>query len=79
MLAQISIYTENKKGAAKDILSILAKKDINILNLVSSDSGEFGTMRLLVSDTEVALTELKQNNYLCRRDWVIATELEDKP
>ena len=79
MLAQISIYTENKKGAAREILSILAKKNINILNLVSSDSGEFGTMRLLVSDTETAMTELKQKNYLCRRDKVIATELEDKP
>lgn len=79
MLAQISIYTENKKGAVREILSILAKKDINILSLVSSDSGEFGTVRLLVSDTDIAIKELKQNKYLCRRDLVIATELEDVP
>ena len=79
MLAQISIYTENKKGAAREIMGILANKDINILNLVSSDSGEFGTMRLLVSDTDMAIEELRRNNYLCRRDSVIATELEDKP
>lgn len=79
MLAQISIYTENKKGAAREIMSLLSKKDINILSLVSSDSGEFGTMRLLVSDIEGALTILKQNDYLCRQDWVIATELEDRP
>lgn len=79
MLVQISVYTENKKGAARKILSILAEKNINILSLVSSDSGEFGTMRLIVSDTDTALAELQKNQYLCRKDSVIATELEDVP
>ncbi|MCQ2497036.1 MAG: ACT domain-containing protein [Lachnospiraceae bacterium] len=79
MLVQISIYTENRKGAAREILSILAAKSINILSLVSSDSGEFGTMRLITSDADTALEELSKNHYLCRKDNVIATELEDKP
>lgn len=79
MLNQISVYTENKKGAAKTIFSLLAKKDINVFSLVNSDSGEFGTMRIIVSDTDAAIEELKGNGYLCKVDKVIASELEDKP
>lgn len=79
MLAQISVYTENRKGAAREILSILADKGINILSLVNSDSGEFGTMRLLTSDSELTLEELAKGNYLCKKNYVIATALEDQP
>jgi len=79
MITQISIFTENRHGAARKVFSILAKANINVLNLVNSDSGEFGTMRIIVSDPELALRVLKENDYLCKADFVFAAELEDKP
>jgi len=79
MIDQISIYTENRRGAAREILGILARDDINILCLVNSDSGEFGTMRLIVSDSVKAMNILKENGYLCKKETVIASEMEDAP
>lgn len=79
MIDQISIYTENRRGAAREIFSLFAKEKINVLSLVNSDSGEFGTMRLMVSDTDAAMNVLNQHDYLCKRDRVLAAELDDEP
>ncbi len=79
MVQQISIYTENRRGAAREIFSIFAKENINILCFVNSDSGEFGTMRLIVSDPEKAMAQLNAQGYLCKKDNVLAAELEDVP
>ncbi len=79
MIEQISIYTENRRGAAREILSIFSKLEINVLSLVNSDSGEFGTMRLIVSDTAAAMEELKNQGYLCKTNYVLAAELDDVP
>lgn len=79
MIKQISIYTENRRGAAREIFSVFAKAGINILSFVSSDSGEFGTMRLIVSDSAAAMAELTRKGYLSKMDSVLAAELEDVP
>ncbi len=79
MLEQLSVYTENKKGAARQMLSILAEKDINVLGFLSTDSGEFGVIRMLLSDTDKAYEMLTENGYLCRKNQVIGIELSDNP
>lgn len=79
MIEQISIYTENKRGAARRIFAALSEKDINILCFVNSDSGEFGTLRLIVSDTHLAMETLGSLGYLCKRTQVLAIELADHP
>lgn len=79
MLKQISVYTENKKGAARKILSVLSAENINVLGFNSSDGGEFGTLRMILSDTERGCTLLTKNGYLCRVSEVIGMELEDTP
>lgn len=79
MITQISIYTENKRGTARRIFSLLSKENINVLSLMNGDSGEFGTMRLIVSDSEKAVAQLQDNGYLCRTDNVLGVELEDTP
>ena len=40
MLTQISIFTENRKGAMKHLLDCLAKEQINLLSMVTNDSSE---------------------------------------
>lgn len=79
MIDQISIYTENRKGAAREIFSIFSKENINVLCFVNCDSGEFGTMRLIVSDAEKAMNCLTDKGYLCKATKVLATELDDVP
>ena len=81
MIKQISVYTENKKGASRKILGVLSKENINVLGFVNNDSGEFGTARLIVEDdkTGEAYELLSHEGYLCRMSGVIGVELEDSP
>lgn len=79
MIDQISVYTENKRGAAREIFSLFAKANINVLCFVNGDSGEFGTMRIIVSDSAKAMDEINKKGYLCKCEKVIATELLDVP
>ena len=78
MVRQISIYTENKKGAMSAITGILAEAGININAFVTNDSGEFGTVRMLVSDGEKAEALLSAAGYLIKRTPVLAVEVSDE-
>lgn len=79
MLNQLSLYAENTKGALQQITSVLAKADINIYTMLANDSGEFGIIRLIVTDPDVALKALQKAGYQCRLDKVIALEMGDTP
>ncbi|MCD8195748.1 MAG: amino acid-binding protein [Lachnospiraceae bacterium] len=78
MLKQLSIYAENKKGAAQAITGLLAEQDINILGSVINDGAEFGIIRMVVSDPEKALRTLEAAGYLCRLIDVLGVEVADE-
>ena len=78
MLKQISIYAENKKGTFQSITAILQENDINILGSVTNDSAEYGIIRMVVSDTDLALKALKENGYICKQTDVLGIEVKDE-
>lgn len=78
MLKQLSVYAENKKGAMQDITRILLENQINILGSVTNDSAEYGIVRMVVSDPELACKALCENDYLCRLVNVIGVEIKDE-
>jgi len=79
MIEQISIYTENKKGAMRSLLGALSEAGINVLAFVNNDSAEFGVVRLVVSDTAKALQVLESRSCICRTSKIIGVELQDTP
>ena len=79
MLNQVSVFTENTKGALHKLTSVLAGADINIYSMLASDSAEFGIIRLVLTDPELAVSELKKAGYQCHIDKVIAVEMGDTP
>jgi len=76
---QISIFLENKKGRLWKALNILRGTGINIRALYLADTSEFGILRLIVPDPELARKVLKENDLAVKMNEVIAVELEDKP
>ena len=77
MLRQISIYTENRKGAMSAITNLLSSEGININAFVTNDSAEFGTVRMLVSDVDKANEILRRAEYMTKTTTVIAAEIPD--
>ena len=78
MIRQLSIFAENKKGAMNQMTQILADAGINMNTLITNDSAEFGIVRMLVSDTDLAAQVLHDAGYMCHSDYVAAVEISDE-
>ena len=78
MKTQISVFTENKKGAMFKITGVLANAGVNIETLLADDGAEFGTVRLVASDAAKAKEALEGAGYLCRTQSVLAVEMRDE-
>ena len=61
-----------------EITSILAKENINILGSVTNDSAEYGIVRMVVSNPDKAVTELKKADIICKLTDVLAVEIHDE-
>ena len=79
MVKQISIFTENRKGAMRSITRLLAEGGIDIDAFVTNDSAEFGIVRMLVSDPDKASELLTQAGYQIKRTAVMAFGIPDEP
>ncbi len=78
MLKQVSVFGENSKGTLQKITSILAEAEINIWGSVTNDSAEFGIIRMVVSDPEMAQEKLTEAGYMCRLSNVLGVEVADE-
>jgi len=76
---QISVFLENKKGRLIKAVHALAKANINIRALSIADTSEFGILRLMVPDPELAKKVLEENNFVVKLNDVIAVEVPDRP
>ena len=79
MLNQVSVFTENTKGALRKMTSVLADANINIYTMLANDSAEFGIIRLIVTNPELAVSKLQEAGYQCHMDKVVAVEMGDTP
>ncbi|RLB43674.1 MAG: amino acid-binding protein [Deltaproteobacteria bacterium] len=78
-LKQISVFIENSPARLYNVASALAEAGINLRALNLVDKGDFGVLRLLVSDITKARQIIMQMHLPARVDEVIAAEIDDRP
>ncbi|MEW6259259.1 MAG: amino acid-binding protein [Thermodesulfobacteriota bacterium] len=78
-LKQISVSIENAPGRLYEVTHALGQAGINLRALNLVDSGDFGSLRLLVSDIATTRQILMERHMPARVDDVVAVEIEDKP
>jgi len=78
-LKQISVSIENSPGRLLEVTQALADAGINLRALSLVDTGDFGQLRLLVSDVHNARRIMMEKHLPARVDEVVAVEIEDKP
>jgi len=76
---QISIFIENKSGRLAEVSGILGQVGVNIRALSLADTSDFGILRLIVNDTEKALSVLREHNFTVSKTEVIGVEVPDRP
>ena len=78
-LKQISVQIENSQDRLYEFTRALADEGINLRALTLVDTGNFGELRVLVSDTSTARQILMKRDIPARVDDVVAVQMEDKP
>jgi hypothetical protein len=78
-LKQISIFIENSPGRLFEVTRALGDAGINLRALNLVDTGDFGKLRLLVSDVATTRQIVMKHHWPARVDDVIAVEIEDQP
>jgi hypothetical protein len=72
IIHQLSIFLENKSGRLTEVLEVLGEENIRITALSVADTAEFGILRLIVSDPELARELLKKHDFTVNLTEVIS-------
>ena len=78
MIQQLSIFAPNVKGSMVQITKLVSDAGIDIFNVVTNDSAEFGIVRMLVTEPQRAHDILKENGYMCNLNKVIGVKISDE-
>ena len=79
IIRQLSVFLENKPGRLCAATDTLAKKGINISALTLADTAEFGILRLIVDQPDLAREVLTESGVVVRISEVIAVAMDDAP
>ena len=79
MIKQLSIFIENKEGRLSDILKIFKEEKIDIRSLTIAETSDYGILRLILSETDRAIENLKEEKVMVTLTKVMAIEINDTP
>ena len=78
-LKQLTVFVENKQGTLVDITDTLAAHHVNLRALSIAATQEFGLLRLIVNNNEVASSALTEKGYLLKITDVVGVKIGDQP
>jgi len=79
MVKQVSVFLENKSGRLAEVSRILGQNSIDIRALSIAETTEFGILRMIVNNPDLALEVLKEKGFSVGITEVIAICVDDKP
>ena len=79
IIKQLSVFLENKPGRLCAATDVLAKEGINISALTLADTAEFGILRMIVDQPELARNVLTESGVVVRISDVVAVAMNDAP
>ena len=79
LVEQVNVFLQNEKGRLMELTKVLAAADINISALSVAENAEYGVMRMLVSDSDKAVSVLKDAEFSAKKTKVILINTRDIP
>lgn len=79
MIKQLSVFVQNETGRLVRVTEILQEAGINISALSLAETEEYGILRMIVSDIDLAAETLKKNGYKVKVIDVICLVAPDVP
>ncbi|HEY3379155.1 MAG TPA: ACT domain-containing protein [Armatimonadota bacterium] len=78
-VTQLSVFIENKPGRLAAVTRLLGAAGVNIRGFSIADTEDYGILRLLVDQDEVARQALRDNSFMVHENQVILAEVPDRP
>jgi hypothetical protein len=78
-IQQLSLFVENLPGHISAPAGLLAREGIDIRALYIADTENFGIVRMIVSDWQIAMQLLEARGYTVKATEVLAVEVPDRP
>jgi len=75
---QLSVFLENKAGRLSDVSAALKDNDINIRAITIAESANYGVLRMIVNNPDVAMSVLKSAGFVVKKNPVLAVEVDDR-
>ena len=79
VLKQLSVFLENKPGRLLRVCRVMAEEGINIRALSLADTADFGLVRLIVDNPDLAAEKLKARDFMVNITEVVGIKVLDKP
>ena len=79
MLKQISAFVENKSGRLMEIIRALGNVGVDLKALSLADTTDFGVIRMVVSDDELAKKVLTEDGVVVKISNITAVAVPDEP
>ncbi len=76
-ITQLSVFLMNQPGALVDAVKAISDAGINIRAMSIAEANDFGSLRIIVSDTD-AVCALLGEKYLFSRTEVVAARMSDR-
>lgn len=76
---QISVFIANRPGELAKVTSLLADYNINIRAISVADSSEYGMIRMVTSNADMAGAALRERSYTFVMTEVVTAEIPDRP
>ena len=78
-IKQLTVFVQNSKGTIVSVTDTLANNNINLRALSIAETKDFGILRLIVNDTDLAKKILAEDGYLIKTIDVIGVKIGDEP
>ena len=79
IIKQLSVFLEDKSGSLTDLTHILSVNNINITALSMAESTDYGIVRMVVGQPDLAINVLKQNGFSVNLTDVVCLQIPNKP
>lgn len=79
IIKQLSVFLENKTGRLNEVTQLLGNAGINMSAFSVADTSEFGILRVIVSNPEMALAILKEAEFSVRLTDVVCLNSPNEP
>jgi len=76
---QLSIFLENRSGTLTKVLDIMKRTGIQIIASTIADTAQYGLLRVICSDPNLAYKELEKEGVAVALSDVFAIELDNRP